>query len=468
MQNVTYNIVPMVYGLCKLGAVSASLAINPDPKIIVSVSDSMVCRGESTVITVTNPNTSIRGQWIYDLKVTADEGITGNSAGGTFTSPTDLNETLTNNDTKIHKVVYLFTPRIKPDDGGTDCGNGKVMTITIWVYPRLDYSTVISDFNGYNISCYGNNNGFIRITASDELAPIIFNWTGPRGFVSSAKDIESLFSGQYSVVMTDRNNCTTTDNFNLIEPGKLSMTFDKSVSSDGSYNLDCAGDKTASLTVTAINGIGQLSYLWNDGITESGRTGLGAGTYGVIITDANNCQADSSTTLTEPDQIVLSIEVVKPYCPDKPDGEIKVTPSGGIPGNGYTYVWSDNSTESSISNILPGIYFVTVKDENQCAVDETIKVKPEHEICLIIPDAFSPNGDLKNDLWNIGNSDLYPEMEITIFNRWGQMVWKSNRGYTIPWDGRSKGKELPIDAYHYVIDIHNGSSLIIGAVTIVR
>jgi gliding motility-associated-like protein len=87
---------------------------------------------------------------------------------------------------------------------------------------------------------------------------------------------------------------------------------------------------------------------------------------------------------------------------------------------------------------------------------------------LVIPEAFSPNGDLINDSWNIGNIESYPNAEITIYNRWGQSVWRSETGYTRPWDGKSKGTDLPIDSYHYVIDLHNGSKPIIGEITIVR
>jgi large repetitive protein len=91
-----------------------------------------------------------------------------------------------------------------------------------------------------------------------------------------------------------------------------------------------------------------------------------------------------------------------------------------------------------------------------------------NKICLTIPEAISPNKDLINDVWNIENTDLYPQIEITIYNRWGQSVWKSERGYPVPWDGRSRGEELPVDSYHYIIDLHNGSKPIIGAITIIR
>ena len=89
-----------------------------------------------------------------------------------------------------------------------------------------------------------------------------------------------------------------------------------------------------------------------------------------------------------------------------------------------------------------------------------MKVEPLNDICLVIPNAISPNGDLINDVWNIGLIDLYPDVEIVIFNRWGETIWKSARGYPIPWDGRSNGSDLPVDSYHYIIDLHDGSKLI--------
>jgi len=87
---------------------------------------------------------------------------------------------------------------------------------------------------------------------------------------------------------------------------------------------------------------------------------------------------------------------------------------------------------------------------------------------LIIHEAFSPNGDIINDVWNIGNNYLYPEMEVFIYNRWGQLVWRSGKGYPEPWDGKSSGKDLPVDSYHYVIDLHNGTKPLIGVITVLK
>jgi gliding motility-associated-like protein len=97
-----------------------------------------------------------------------------------------------------------------------------------------------------------------------------------------------------------------------------------------------------------------------------------------------------------------------------------------------------------------------------------VYVIPATDMSLIIYEAFSPNGDQVNDVWNIGNVSLFPDMEVTVYNRWGQSVWKSDHGYHVPWDGRSNGANLPIDSYHYIIDLHNNTKPLIGDITIVR
>jgi gliding motility-associated-like protein len=91
------------------------------------------------------------------------------------------------------------------------------------------------------------------------------------------------------------------------------------------------------------------------------------------------------------------------------------------------------------------------------------------DLFLIIPEAFSPNGDMINDYWEIKNIEIYPRAEITVYNRWGQVVWRSERGYSQQWDGKNKnGIDMPTDSYHYVIDRHNSLKLLIGTVTIIK
>ena len=114
------------------------------------------------------------------------------------------------------------------------------------------------------------------------------------------------------------------------------------------------------------------------------------------------------------------------------------------------------------------MYTLSVTDANGCSVSSSVTIEAVSDLCLQIPNAISPNGDNINDVWNIGLRELYPEMEVTIFNRWGETIWKSGRGYPVPWDGRSNGTLLPMDSYHYIINLHNGRKPIIGNITIVK
>ncbi len=474
---VVYNITPRVYGACNLEPITAHIWVNPVPQIDVSSADSILCYGESATISVRSENPSVRGQWVYDLTVAAESGVTGYNTGGTYTSPTDLTETLFNSTTQTRQVVYSFTPRIIPEDGGADC-TGLTETVTLLVHPRLTYTVDTSDYNGYNISCYGLSDGYIRITPTVDLGPFTYSWTGPRNFTASTSSISGLFAGQYTVIITDRNDCPVTQTFNMREPGELGMTFNLSLSNDGIYNINCHGAHTGSVTVIPVNNVGAVSYSWYDGAVGNPRNELGAGSYAVLITDANRCQATGTATLIEPPILEAEYDITHAYCPDAPDAEIDLTVTGGSTASEYHYIWTGpnafTATTEDLSGILPGTYTVTATDFNDCSITVSMLVRPKNEICLTIPEAFSPNGDLINDTWdiaayneNIDLSNLYPNIVIKIFNRWGQKLWESEPGYPEPWDGRSNGVKLPINSYHYTIDLGNGSRLIIGNITIV-
>jgi gliding motility-associated-like protein len=349
-------------------------------------------------------------------------------------------------------------------------GCSKTDSVLVELPPPLTYSKELSSYNGVNISCHGKYppDGSIRIIPTSGLEPYVYSWQGPDDFVSSSQNISGLRAGDYVLVITDANQCTATETITLTEPGSISMIIDPSTSFTGGYNINCAGDSTGYINIQPVNNIGDVDYLWSDGSAGSSRQNLPAGIYEVIITDRNNCSADTTIVLTQPDSIKLTFTVKESFCPDMPDGSIQLGVTGGVPGAGYTYKWSDNSTGQNVTNILRGLYKVTVTDNNNCSVSDSVKVEPERESCLVIPNAISPNGDLINDEWNIGMKELYPGIEIKIFNRWGELIWKSEKGYPDPWDGRSRGRILPIDSYHYIIDLHNGTKPLIGNITIVK
>ncbi len=470
VHTVVYNITPKVY-TCTLAPVSATVSVNPDPMIRVRAADVIVCNGGTTEISVKNPNVTIRGLWSYDLTVTTDSGVTGTTASGTYSGETVIADKLTNLDGQIHQVIYQFTPRITPDDAGVECTKGSVKTVTIQVYPYSAqvYDIVPSNYNGVNISCFGRSDGSLTAIIPGNPDDFKISWSGPNNFTASTASITNLVAGTYDLVIVDKNLCTARQSYELKQPGKAAVLFEPSYSVSGGYNINCNGGKTGSITATALNAVGNVSYNWYDGSTTNIRTGLAAGSYRLITTDANGCTADSTQQLTEPRPIQVVYYVIKPFCADKPDGAISLTVTGGDDSGIYEYKWFDNSSESSVTNLIPGFYTVEVTDKNRCTVKETIEVKPENESCLIMPEAFTPNEDGINDYWEIINIDLYPKAEVTIYNRWGQSVWTSDKGYVTKWDGNdSRGYKLPLDSYHYAIDLHTGVKILIGTVTVIR
>lgn len=336
--------------------------------------------------------------------------------------------------------------------------------------PALKYSTKLSSYNSYEVSCYGLSDGQIIVTPESGEAPFTYSLSGPSGYLSvnSTGSFSDLGAGTYVLVITDANYCNSTETINMREPGRLEARYELSQSSFGSFNLNCAGDRSGTITINPFNSVNNVEFLWSDGFHGRSRSGLVAGEYRVIITDDNYCQAEATINLTQPDSVHLELEVNPPFCPDKPDGSVVARISGGIPGMQYNYLWSDNSSDNRLMNITGGYYTLKVTDMNGCVVKDSVTIVPENETCLVIPNIISPNGDLINDQWNIGMKELYPEMVITIFNRWGEPVWRSERGYPVPWNGKNRGQVLPMDSYHYIIDLNNGSEPLIGNITIVK
>jgi gliding motility-associated-like protein len=102
-----------------------------------------------------------------------------------------------------------------------------------------------------------------------------------------------------------------------------------------------------------------------------------------------------------------------------------------------------------------------------CSSFDTVRVIV---VPLIVPnDGISPNGDGKNDIWVIPYIELFPECVVEVYNRWGELVFSST-GYKDKWDGKYKGKDLPVGTYYYTINLHSTLSPdpITGPITIMR
>ena len=313
-------------------------------------------------------------------------------------------------------------------------------------------------FNGRMISCYGASDADLYSMVEGGIGGYSYDWINTGDITA---DLMNIPAGKYYLKVTDELECSVIDSFEIVQPPHITTEV---------FPTDptCYRYTDGYITVIPQGGTPAYNILWG-GIEQTGQEAdsLGAGVYNVSIIDLNNCRLDTTAQLFEPDSLYIIKNIVNPYCPDKPDGEIDVSITGGT--EPYSVTWINSEHEGQyLRDLLVGSYVVEIVDNNLCLFRDTTVLEGMHISCLRIPTAFTPNADGYNDTWEIELIDLYPEVIIEIYNRWGTLIYVSDKGYTNPWDGTYNGRDLPIDSYHYVILPGKGRKPITGNVTIIR
>ncbi len=141
----------------------------------------------------------------------------------------------------------------------------------------------------------------------------------------------------------------------------------------GQQDASCQGVCDGSLTVTGVmNGVAPYIYSWSTGATTDSIGNLCAGSYGVAVTDANNCTVSADYTITEPEALATNATAMDESCNNCNDGMASVAPTGGtVP---YSYAWSTGATTATITGLAPGSYTVTVTDGHSCTAEAELSV----------------------------------------------------------------------------------------------
>ncbi len=194
---------------------------------------------------------------------------------------------------------------------------------------------------------------------------------------------------------------------------------------------------------------------------------LDIGEYSLTITDNNNCTADTTIILTEPDPLMATAISGDPSCSGNYDGYIHIATVGGT--EPYRYFMLDLELESTIvDSLYQGDYYIEVQDSNYCEYSfGPVTLVDVDRDCLNIPAPFSPNGDGYNDDWFLENIHLYPKSIVQIYNRWGQLLYEES-GPSGFWDGNYNGKPVPTGVYIYLIILGTDEENRNGTVTIIR
>jgi PKD repeat protein len=207
------------------------------------------------------------------------------------------------------------------------------------------------------VSCFGGSNGSATAAGSGGTLPYSYNWLPYGGTAATAT---GLAAGSYTVTITDAQGCTSTAIASITEPVSA-----LSASATGS-STSCAAGSDATATVFPSGGTPGYTYLWTPtGQTASTATGLSAGIYNVLVTDANGCQTNASATITQPPGITATLTTVNPSCGFS-NGSITTAVSGGT--GAYSYLWSPGgATSANVTGLAPGTYTVTITDAEGCS-----------------------------------------------------------------------------------------------------
>ncbi len=233
-----------------------------------------------------------------------------------------------------------------------------VSTVAITLFPAITSTTSQS-----NVSCYGGSDGSISVISSGGTAPFTYQWN--IGLTTSY--ITGLFAGNYTVTVTDSNGCIAVSNVMLTQPaGALTIAISKT-------DVSCYGGNNGSASITVSGGTPSYSYQWNTSSTTSSVSGLTAGSYNVIVTDANACTTTGYISITEPiTALSFTTSQTNVSCSGGNNGVASVIVSGGSPS--YTYLWSNGQTTTSVTGLTMGNYSVTVTDMNGCVITPAIFV----------------------------------------------------------------------------------------------
>lgn len=260
-------------------------------------------------------------------------------------------------------------------------------------------------------------------------------------------------AGDYTVTVTDTNNCSTISiNTNIVSIAPPDVPV---ISSSGA--LACF---KGSVTLTAS---GQGDFVWSNGLGGPSVVVDQPGDYFVTLTNTFSCSSVSDTITLVPSKdinLTLSSPVYESNqknirCFEGSDGVIEAKVDGGY--EPYSYLWSNGATTAKVEGVKGGDieYLVTVTDAYGCTATQSIKLSTPENPLEQTPQGFSPDGNGVNDKFIIPGIESYTNVKIWIYNRWGNELYQVNGVYNSDnaWDGTGpNGSQLPEGTYFMVLE----------------
>ncbi|GAB4131787.1 MAG: hypothetical protein Fur0041_02490 [Bacteroidia bacterium] len=244
-------------------------------------------------------------------------------------------------------------------------------SVTITEPPQLTATTTQVDE-----LCFGGTNGSATVTPAGGSPAYTYLWTSG----GTAATESNLAAGSYTCTITDANGCTTTASVTLTEPTAV-------VASATAVDAHC-NQSDGSATGSATGGTGSYTYTWLPSGSGATLSNIPAGSYSVIVTDANGCADTAAISVLNLNGVNASLVSSNNIsCFGGNDGDITINATGGNPT--YTYSWTPNVSSSATANTLTaGNYQVVVTDLDGCT--STVSVTLTQPTALTITAAANP------------------------------------------------------------------------------
>lgn len=215
-----------------------------------------------------------------------------------------------------------------------------------------------TNLQAFDISC-GQGSGSATVNPSGGNGSFNVSWSNG----ANGNNSGNLSAGSYSVTVNDGNNCTVTEDFEIVSGTALSVQIDATSPS-------CNGEANGSATAIPGGGTAPFSYEWNTGAETAEISGLSAGSYSVIVSDSNGCSGEAIVSIVAPDAIQVSVSVVNAESCATNDGSVVAEVNGG---NGpYTYNWFGEADTAVLEDLSSGTYAVTITDSNGCEASASV------------------------------------------------------------------------------------------------
>lgn len=323
------------------------------------------------------------------------------------------------------------------------CKISKVVNLTQPARLYIDKITIT------NPTCDGFTDGSVKMTAKGGTTPYEYAINEePYGLQAEFKQLEE---GNYTLKVKDANNCQDDTAITLL--GLKDIVIDEIITD----NVKCFGGRDGKITVNVSGGVPPLKYRFNSNAPGDSNifSTAYAGRYSITVTDSMNCKVDTSAEIGTPSEMKLVTTAIPNDCEGyDDDGRVKIDVTGGI--SPYSFYW--NTSPPSTSQELWGLkndkYIVIVTDANECTDTAIADITYDNCCKIVIPDAFTPNNDGKNDMARVIVKGSFKLRTFAIFNRFGQKVFHTDvteGNYSDGWDGKLNGVTQDLGTYNYYV-----------------